>query len=152
MSILSEFREFAVKGNVIDLAVGVIIGAAFGKIVTSLTEDILNPILGFIGGQTPAGVKDLGNQFFALSATHYDSIAEAKKAGVATINYGAFLNNIIQFLIMAFIIFLMVKGLNRMRSQWATVTAAPKAPPQEEVLLTEIRDLLQAQRDDSPKA
>ena len=146
MSLVSEFREFAIKGNVIDLAVGVIIGGAFGKIVTSLTDDILNPILGYIGGQTPAGVKDLAEKFIPLSTNTYNTIAEAKKAGVATINYGAFLNNIIQFLIMAFIIFLMVKSINRMRSHWATVTAAPAAPPAQEVLLTEIRDLLRTQQ------
>lgn len=141
MSLMSEFREFAVKGNVIDLAVGVIIGGAFGKIVTSLTEDIINPFLGLFLGKT-----DFSNLFLNLSGKEYTSYADAKKAGAAVIGYGNFLNILIQFLIMAFIVFLMIKAINRLRRAEPPAPAAPLEPPAEERLLTEIRDLLRSQR------
>ena len=104
-----EFRDFAMRGNVVDLAVGIIIGAAFGKIVTSLVNDMLMPPLGVILGKV-----DFSNLFVNLSSTHYDSVAAAKAAGAATINYGAFINNIIDFVIVAFAVFLLVKQMNRL--------------------------------------
>ena len=106
---LKEFRDFAMRGNVVDLAIGIIIGAAFGKIVTSLVNDILMPPLGVILGKV-----DFSNLFINLSSTHYDSVAAAKTAGAATINYGTFINNIIDFVIVAFAVFLLVKQMNRL--------------------------------------
>jgi len=102
-----EFRDFAMRGNVVDLAIGVIIGAAFGKIVTSLVSDILMPPLGLLLGKV-----DFSNLFLNLSSTHYNSVAEAKVAGAATLNYGLFLNNVIDFLIVAFAVFLLVRQIN----------------------------------------
>jgi large conductance mechanosensitive channel len=114
---LKEFREFAMRGNVIDLAVGVIIGAAFGKIVSSLVNDIIMPPLGLILGQV-----DFSNLFVSLSGKSYASLAEAKAAGAATLNYGVFINNVIDFLIVAFAVFLLVRGVNRLYH-------APAPPP-----------------------
>jgi len=108
MSLLKEFKDFAARGNVIDLAVGVIIGAAFGKIVSSLVNDILMPPIGLILGKV-----DFSNLFVTLSSAHYNSLADAKAAGAPTLNYGIFINNIIDFLIVAFVIFLIVKETNR---------------------------------------
>lgn len=107
-----EFRNFAMKGNVLDLAVGVIIGAAFGKIVNSLVEDIIMPPIGMVLGRV-----DFSNLYFNLSSTEFTSLAEAKKAGVATINYGVFLTNSLNFIIVAFAVFLLVKQFNRFRAQ-----------------------------------
>jgi large conductance mechanosensitive channel len=112
-----EFKEFIMRGNVVDLAVGVVIGAAFGKIVTSFVEDVLMPPIGLLLG----GV-DFSNLFINLSGKAYPSIAAAKAAGAATLNYGVFLNNIINFLIIAFAIFLLIKQINRMQRP------APAAP------------------------
>jgi len=103
-----EFKEFSMKGNVVDLAVGVIIGGAFGKIVTSLVSDIIMPIIGLILGKV-----DFANLFITLGDGHFNTLDEAKKAGVATLNYGLFLNNIIDFLIIAFSIFIVIKQINR---------------------------------------
>jgi large conductance mechanosensitive channel len=103
-----EFRDFAMRGNVIDLAIGVIIGAAFGKIVTSLVNDVLMPPLGLLLGKV-----DFSSLFVNLSGTHYNSLAEAKAAGAATLNYGVFINNIIDFVLVAFAVFLLVKQVNR---------------------------------------
>jgi large conductance mechanosensitive channel len=106
-----EFREFAARGSVIDLAVGVILGAAFGKIVTSLVDDIIMPPIGMaIGG------VDFANMFVSLNGVHYDTAAAAKAAGAATINYGEFINTILQFVIVAFVIFLMVRQLNKLKT------------------------------------
>lgn len=105
-----EFKEFAFKGNVIDLAVGIIIGAAFGRIVSSLVNDILMPPIGVLLGNT-----DFSNFFLNLSGGSYDSLAGAKAAGAATINYGLFLNNVIEFIIVAFSIFLLVRQINRFK-------------------------------------
>jgi large conductance mechanosensitive channel len=105
---LKEFKEFAMKGNVLDLAVGFIIGAAFGKIVTSLVSDIIMPPIGLILGKV-----DFSNLFLSLSGKSYSSLAEAKAAGAATLNYGIFLNNIVDFLIVAFVVFLLVRMVNR---------------------------------------
>ena len=106
---LKEFRDFAMRGNVIDLAVGVIIGAAFGKIVTSLVSDIIMPPIGLILGQV-----DFSNLFVNLSRKSYQTIAEAKAAGAPTLNFGLFINNIIDFLIVAFAVFIMVHQLSRL--------------------------------------
>ena len=119
MSMMKEFREFAARGNVIDLAVGVIIGAAFGKIVSSLVEDIVMPPIGMALG----GV-DFANKFIALNGVHYDTIAQAKAAAVPTINYGNFINTVVQFLIVAFVVFLLVRQINRLK----TPAPAPPAP------------------------
>jgi large conductance mechanosensitive channel len=106
---LKEFREFAMRGNVVDLAIGVIIGAAFGKIVSSLVNDIIMPPLGLILGRV-----DFTNLFINLSGKPYASLAEAKAAGAATINYGVFINNLLDFVIVAFAVFLLVRGINRL--------------------------------------
>ena len=103
-----EFRDFAMRGNVVDLAIGIIIGAAFGKIVTSLVNDILMPPLGLLLGKV-----DFSNLFINISGKHFDSLSDAKTAGAATINYGVFINNIIDFAIVAFAVFLLVKQINR---------------------------------------
>lgn len=110
MSLAGEFKEFAVKGNAVDLAVGVIIGAAFGKIVSSLVSDIIMPPIGLLLGRV-----DFNNLYINLSNQHYETFALAKAAGAPTINYGVFLNNVIDFTITAFAIFLCVKLINRMR-------------------------------------
>jgi large conductance mechanosensitive channel len=106
----SEFKAFIMRGNVVDLAIGVIIGAAFGKIVTSFVEDVLMPPIGLALGRV-----DFSNLFINLSGKDYPSVAAAKQAGAATLNYGIFLNNIINFLIIAFVIFLLIKQINRMQ-------------------------------------
>jgi large conductance mechanosensitive channel len=135
---LKEFREFAVKGNAIDLAVGLVIGAAFGKIVSSLVADVIMPPIGLLLG----GV-DFTNLFVTLrGAGGYPSLAAAKEAGAATLNYGVFLQNVVDFLIVAFAIFLVVKGINRLKRKEEAKPAEPPAPPAEIVLLTEIRDAL----------
>ena len=119
---VQEFKEFALKGNVMDMAVGVIIGGAFGKIVSSLVDDVLMPLIGMLTG---------GVDFTKLTA----------KVGDATVNYGTFIQNIVDFLIIAFCIFLMIKGMNKLMPKKEEEPAAPAGPTQEE-LLTEIRDLL----------
>jgi large conductance mechanosensitive channel len=136
-----EFKEFIAKGNVMDLAVGVIIGAAFGKIVSSIVDDIIMPPIGKLLG----GV-DFTNLFINLSSGNYKTLAEAKAAGAATINYGAFSNTVIQFLIVAFVIFLLVRAFNKMRREEPKEEAPVPAPSNEETLLAEIRDILKTQR------
>jgi large conductance mechanosensitive channel len=142
--VFKEFREFAVKGNVVDLAVGVIIGGAFGTIVSSLVGDVIMPPLGLLLG----GV-DFKDFFLVLRAgvkapPPYASLAAAKAAEAVTLNYGLFLNAVINFLIVAWAIFLLIRGMNKLRREEAAAPPAPAAPPREEVLLTEIRDLLKA--------
>jgi large conductance mechanosensitive channel len=117
---LKEFKEFAMRGNVLDMAIGIIIGAAFGRIVTSLVDDILMPPLGKLMGDV-----DFSNFFISLNGQSYPSLAAAKAAGAATINYGLFVNTIINFLIVAFAIFLLVKQVNRMQKPPAAAPAAP---------------------------
>jgi large conductance mechanosensitive channel len=136
---LKEFKEFIAKGNVVDLAVGVIIGAAFGKIVTSLVDDVIMPPIGKLLG----GV-DFTNLFISLSGGTYKTLAEAKAAGAATLNYGLFLNAVVQFLIVAFVIFLLVRTINKLRKKEEEAPAAEPVPTKEEALLTEIRDILKA--------
>ena len=121
---LKEFREFAMRGNVIDLAVGLVIGAAFGKIVTSFVNDVLMPPLGVLLGKV-----DFSNLFVNLSGKSYASVAEAKAAGAATLNYGLFINTVIDFLIVAFAIFLLVKQINRLKRPEAPAAATTKDCP-----------------------
>ena len=135
--ILKEFRDFAVKGNVVDMAVGVIIGAAFGKIISSLVGDILMPPIGKMMG----GV-DFSNLFFALGPEQYKTLDAAKTAGVATVNYGVFLNSVINFLVVALCVFLMVKAINLAKKKESEAPKTPPPPAREVVLLEEIRDLL----------
>jgi len=131
---LKEFREFAIKGNVIDMAVGIIIGAAFGKIVSSLVADILMPPISMLTGKV-----DFSNWFVSLTGGDYTTLDAAQKAGAVTLNYGLFINAVINFVIVAFAIFLLIKQINRLKRE---APAAPAAPPRQEVLLGEIRDLL----------
>jgi large conductance mechanosensitive channel len=134
MSFASEFKEFAVKGNVMDLAVGVIIGGAFGKIVDSVVGDLIMPIVGKIFGGL-----DFSNYFIQLSGPAATTLVEAKKAG-AVFAYGSFLTVAINFVILAFIIFLMVKQMNRLKRE--APAAPPPATPEDVMLLREIRDSL----------
>ena len=117
MGMVKEFREFALKGNVIDLAVGVVIGAAFGKIVTSLVDDIIMPPIGAL-----VGTHDFSNYFITLKGAHYETLAQAKAAGAATINYGLFVNALIAFLIVALALFLVIRYVNKMTRKPAEVT------------------------------
>ncbi len=137
---LKEFKDFIARGNVLDLAVAVIIGAAFGAIVTSFVNDVIMPPIGALLG----GV-DFSNLFINLSDGSYDSLAAAQEAGAATINYGLFINAVINFLIVAFVIFLIVRSVNSMKKKEEDAPPAPPEPSTEEKLLTEIRDLLKAQ-------
>lgn len=139
----SEFRTFIARGNVIDLAVGIVVGAAFTAIVNSLVKDVLTPPLGWV-----MGGLDFSNYYLNLSGGRYESLAAAEAAGAATINYGRFLNTVINFLIVSGALFIVVRQINRLRHQEAEKPAAPPPPPpREEVLLTEIRDLLRRQVD-----
>jgi large conductance mechanosensitive channel len=122
--VLKEFKEFAMKGNVLDMAIGIIIGAAFGKIITSLVGDVIMPPIGLILGRV-----DFSSLFVSLSGTHYDSLAAAKAAGAATINYGLFLNNVVDFLIVAFVIFLVVRQVNRWKKPVPAAAPATKECP-----------------------
>jgi large conductance mechanosensitive channel len=123
--VFAEFKKFISRGNVLDLAIGVIIGAAFGKIVTSMVNDILMPIVG-IG----LGKIDFSNLFIALNGQSYPTIADAKKAGAGTINYGIFLNTVIEFLIVAFVIFIIVKQVNKLMPPPPPPAASTKECPQ----------------------
>src|ERR1700685_3322522 len=115
-----EFKEFAMRGNVLDMAVGIIIGAAFGQIVNSFVADIMMPPIGRLVGHV-----DFSNLFLSLSGTHYDTVAAAKAAGAATLNYGLFLNTVINFLIVAFAVFLLVRQVNRLAPKPAPAAPAP---------------------------
>jgi len=140
MGFIKEFKEFAMKGNVMDMAVGVIIGGAFGKIVTSLVNDVLMPVVSLATG----GI-DFTNLFINLSEGNYTTLAAAQEAGASVLAYGSFIQNIVDFLIVAFCIFLMLKGINKLnRKKEEPAPEAPKGPTQEE-LLAEIRDLLKKQ-------
>jgi large conductance mechanosensitive channel len=144
--VLKEFKEFALKGNVLDMAVGIIIGAAFGTIVRSLVDDVLMPPIGLLLG----GV-DFSELFITLSqgteAGPYATLAAAQEVGAVTINYGIFINALISFLIVAFAVFMLVRSFNRLRRKDEAAPEAPPTPPEpsaEEKLLAEIRDLLKA--------
>lgn len=133
---VSEFRAFIMRGNVVDLAVGIIIGVAFTGVVSSLVKDVFNPILGLaIGG------LDFSNLFFSLNGQHYAALADAQKAGAPTLNIGLFINAIIQFVIVSFAVFWMVKGLTQLNVRH---DPPPPGPSETETLLREIRDLLKA--------
>jgi large conductance mechanosensitive channel len=117
---LKEFKEFAMKGNVLDMAVGIIIGGAFGKIISSFVGDVLMPPIGLLLGK-----MDFSSLFINLSDKSYASLAEAKAAGAPTLNYGIFINTVLDFIIVAFVIFLLIKQVNRMRAQPPAAPAAP---------------------------
>ncbi len=138
-----EFKEFAIKGNVLDMAVGIIIGAAFATIVSSFVADILMPPIGLLVGNV-----DFSDLFLVLKggavAGPYLNLAQAKEAGAVTLNYGAFLSRVLSFLIVAFSVFLVVRGFNRLKKQDAAAPAPPPPPSPEAMLLTEIRDLLKS--------
>ena len=132
-----EFKDFALRGNVLDLAIGIIIGGAFGKITTSLVNDVIMPPVGLLLGKV-----DFSSLYINLSGTAYASLAAAQAAGAPVIRYGAFINTLLDFLIVAFAIFLLVRAINRLKK--AEPTPAPAGPTAEEKLLGEIRDLLKA--------
>ncbi len=134
---LKEFKEFAMRGNVVDLAVGVIIGAAFGKIVTSMTNDVIMPVVGLVLGKV-----DFSNLFINLGEGDFATLKAATDAGAPILRYGTFINTILDFLILAFIIFMMVRAMNRMKA--AAPPPAPPGPTPDQQLLTEIRDLLKS--------
>jgi large conductance mechanosensitive channel len=139
---LKEFKEFAMKGNVVDMAVGIIIGAAFGAIVNSVVSDVLMPVVGLA-----AGGMDFANMFVLLkdgakAAGPYASLAAAKEAGAVTVAYGVLINTIVNFLIVAFALFMLIKAMNTAKRSPAAEPATPPPPSPEQVLLKEIRDLL----------
>lgn len=139
---LKEFKEFAMRGNVVDLAVGIIIGGAFGKIVDSLVKDVIMPPIGMVLGNV-----DFSNMFLVLkegtkAAGPYETLKAAQDAGAVSINFGLFFNVVISFLIVAFAVFLLIKGINRMKREEAAAPAEPAPTPEEVVLLREIRDSL----------
>ena len=133
---VGEFKNFAMRGNVVDLAVGVVIGAAFTAIINSLVKDILTPPLGWVTG----GI-DFTNFFFVLKGGHFATLPEAQKAGAITVNYGVFLNAVISFLVVAFVLFLLLRQINRLKKP---ETATPAETPEDILLLREIRDQLKA--------
>lgn len=137
---LKEFKEFALKGNMIDMAVGIIIGGGFGAVVASVVADLIAPLIGLLGG------VDFTNWFIVLkegtTPAPYATLAAAKTAGAITLNPGLFVTTVINFLLIAFAVFLVIRAINAMRRQEQQPPAAPPAPPPQEVLLTEIRDLL----------
>lgn len=137
MKFFDEFKKFAMRGNVIDLAVGVIIGGAFGKITTSLVNDIIMPPVGLLLG----GVN-FSDLYWNVSGGAYESLEAAKAAGAITINYGAFINTIINFIIIAFAVFLLVRSINSLQRKQEEAPKAPAPPPRQEVLLEEIRNIL----------
>ena len=133
---LKEFKEFAMRGNVVDMAVGIIIGAAFGKIVTSLVNDVVMPPIGLLLGSV-----DFSNLFVNLDLdADYATLASAEEAGAPIIKYGMFINTVLDFVIVAFAIFLVIKALNKLKRQQAAQPPPPPAPTAQERLLTEIRD------------
>lgn len=132
MGFVKEFKEFAMRGSVVDLAIGVVIGAAFGKIVTSLVADIIMPVVGYVTG----GVDFSKMKYVIKPGDPVNEIAEV------AINYGNFINTIVQFIIVALVIFMVIKGMNSMKRKEEAAPAEPPAPSKEEVLLTEIRDAL----------
>lgn len=136
-----EFREFAIKGNVVDMAVGIIIGAAFGTIVQSLVNDVIMPPIGLVLGNV-----DFSNLFIVLKQGTppgpYAALVDAQTAGAVSINYGAFINTVVSFLIVALAVFILVKNINRLKRQQEEAPPAPPEPSSEEKLLTEIRDIL----------
>ncbi len=142
MSLIKEFKEFAMRGNVVDMAVGIIIGAAFGKIVTSVVNDIIMPPIGKAMGNV-----NFSDLFFSLDPSKTQgvtSLAKAKETGAAVIAYGSFINTVIDFTIVAFCIFMMIKAMNSLKRKPAPAPASPPEPTREEKLLMEIRDALKS--------
>jgi large conductance mechanosensitive channel len=139
MSILKEFREFAVKGNVVDMAVGIIIGGAFTTIVKSMVDDVLMPPLSIVGGKATSTISQL---YIDLSGTEHANLTEATAAGAPVIKYGLFLQNIVSFMIVAFAVFLLVKLINTLKRHEEAKAAPTPATPEDVALLREIRDLL----------
>jgi len=137
MSFISEFKEFAMKGNVVDMAVGVIIGGAFGKIVSSLVGDVVMPIVGLAVG----GV-DFSELYINLGEGKFDSLAAAVEAGAPVVKYGVFINTALDFLIIAFVIFMAIKGINKLKRDEPPAPEAPPEDPEDIKLLREIRDAL----------
>jgi large conductance mechanosensitive channel len=138
---LNEFKSFIARGNVMDMAVGIIVGAAFTAIVSSLVKDMINPVIGLV-----IGGLDFSNYYLNLGSTTFATLSEAQKAGAPVIAYGSFINSVLQFLIVAFVVFLMVRGVNRMKAEFERKAADSSdtsvTPPADVALLTEIRDLL----------
>jgi len=134
---LDEFKQFAMRGNVVDMAVGIIIGGAFGKIISSFVADVIMPPIGMLMGNV-----DFSQLFINLSDVSYESLALAQEAGAPTINYGVFINTVLDFLIVAFAIFMVIRGMNKMKKKEEEKPAEPAKPSEEAVLLTEIRDAL----------
>ncbi len=134
---IKEFKEFAMRGNVLDMAVGIVIGAAFTAVVGSLVKDVIMPPIGVL-----AGGLDFSNLFISLSGMPYDTLAAAEAAGAPVLRYGMFINTLIDFLIVALAIFVLIKQVNRFKRKEEAAPAAPPTPPADVVLLTEIRDLL----------
>lgn len=138
---LKEFKEFAMRGNVVDMAVGIIIGAAFGKIVESLVKDMIMPPIGLLLGKV-----DFANLFLVMrdgtTPGPYLSVDAAQKAGAVTFNYGVFINTCISFMIVAFAVFMLIRAINRLKKKEAEAPAAPAATPEDVLLLREIRDAL----------
>ncbi len=137
---LEEFKQFAMRGNVVDMAVGIIIGGAFGKIVSSFVNDVIMPPIGLMMGNV-----DFSQLYVNLTDTAYPSLAAAKEAGAATINYGQFINTVLDFVIVAFAIFMVIRGMNKLKKKEEEKPAEPPKPSAEVQLLTEIRDQLKAQ-------
>lgn len=136
---LKEFKEFALRGNVVDMAVGIIIGAAFGKIVTSLVNDIIMPPLGLLMGKV-----DFSQLYWNLTSADYPSLAAAQQAGAATVNYGLFINTVLNFLIVAIAVFVLIRAVNRLQKKAEEQPQEPPKPSAEVQLLSEIRDTLKA--------
>jgi large conductance mechanosensitive channel len=136
---LKEFKEFAMRGNVIDMAVGIVIGAAFGKIVTSFVNDVIMPPIGLLMGNV-----DFSDLYINLGGGEFASLAAAQEAGAPIIRYGVFVNTILDFVIVAFAIFMVIRAMNKLKRKQDVAPAAPPEPPAEQKLLTEIRDLLKA--------
>jgi large conductance mechanosensitive channel len=138
MNLFQEFKKFAMRGNMIDLAVGIVIGAAFTGIVNSLVNDLINPVLGLLIGGT-----DFSNNFVVLSGGGpYPTLAEAQAAGAATLNYGLFVNAVIRFLVVALALFILIRQLNKLTAPPPAAPAEPAPPPEDVLLLREIRDSL----------
>lgn len=137
MGLISEFKEFAVKGNVVDMGVGIVIGAAFTTIVTSFVADIVNPVIGVLTG----GI-DFSNIFVNLGPGDYATLAAAQEAGAPTLNIGLFVNAVIAFLIVAWVLFFVIRGINQLKRKQVEAPAEAPPPPRDVVLLEEIRDLL----------
>jgi large conductance mechanosensitive channel len=138
---LKEFKAFAMRGNVVDMAVGIVIGAAFGRIVSSLVNDVIMPPIGLLMGNL-----DFSNLFVNLGDGAFETLAAAEEAGAPVVKYGLFINNVLDFVIVAFAIFMVIRAMNKLKKQEEAAPPAPPVPSAEEKLLTEIRDVLKAGR------